>query len=155
MKNPGLLLNALSILNKSLDFFPIVVEECLNMILEKTLSIIEVKKTEIGQTTQKFLTKLFNKVDPTKLSKELLKISAGNNQKVRVEALTQTINIWKENPILGSNIQNVTIKVLQKLSQDVGVEDKVREIIHLGIRKFGLDFLAKVQEHERLSVFLE
>lgn len=43
-----------------------------------------------------------------------------------MEALVQTINIWKENPILGNNIQNVTIKVLQKLSQDVTVEDKVR-----------------------------
>lgn len=136
-KNPGLLLNALALLNKSLDSFPSVVAECLYQLFEKTLCIIEVKKTEIGQKTQKFLTKVYSKIELNKVSKELLKVSVSGNTKIRSEALVQLVALWKASETLHQSLQAITIKVLQKLSVDPQSEEKVREVIEVGVRKFG------------------
>lgn len=64
----------------------------------------------------------------------------GNHSKSRNEALNQLIGLWKSNKVLGSNIQNFTLKVLQKLCIDPILDDKLREIINLGVRKFGGEF---------------
>ena len=50
-----MLLNGINILCKSVDNFPELMEDCLNPTLEKTLSLLEIKKVEIGPTAQKFI----------------------------------------------------------------------------------------------------
>ena len=68
-KNPGMLLNGINILFKSVDNFPELMEECLYPTLEKTLSLLEIKKVEIGPTAQKFIHKIYKDLDPTKYYK--------------------------------------------------------------------------------------
>lgn len=119
------------------------------------LPLIEVKKTEIGQKIQKFLTKLYFKVDLNKISKELLKISLSGNAKIKNEALNQVIVLWKSTEMLSQNLQPITIKVLQKLSVDPMWEERVKEVIGIGVRKFGVEFAQKVSENDRLSTFIE
>ena len=43
-KNPGLLINALNILQKAVDVFPSVLEECIGPVLEKTLAVFETRR---------------------------------------------------------------------------------------------------------------
>lgn len=96
-KNPGMLLNSLVILQKSLDNFPELVEECLGSLLERTLPLVDIKKVEIGSSIQKFLCKIYDKLDCTKCCKELLKLSINASQvlKVRIEAISQVTSILK------------------------------------------------------------
>lgn len=54
--------------------------------------------------------------------------------------MNQLINIWKGSKNLGNNIQSISLKVLQKLSVDPVFDDKLKEIINLGIVKFGNEF---------------
>ena len=154
-RNPGLLLNALALLNKSLESFPSVVGECLYQLFEKTLSILEVKKTEIGQKTQKFLAKVYSKIELSKISKELLKVSVSGQPKVKTEALAQLVAIWKASETLHQSLQAITIKVLYKLSSDSQSEERVKEVIEVGVRKFGVEFAQRVSENDRLSAFIE
>jgi hypothetical protein len=43
-KNPGLLINALNNLQKSIEYFPLIVEECLAPILDKTVAVFETRR---------------------------------------------------------------------------------------------------------------
>jgi hypothetical protein len=97
-KNPGLFINSLNLLSKALDIFPALVEECLPGIYEKTLPVLELKKVEIGQLVNKYLQKIYEKLDKTKCCKELLKAAANTliNLKSRIEALNQIFNIFKD-----------------------------------------------------------
>jgi hypothetical protein len=75
-KNPGLFINSITLLNKAIDVFPSLVEECLPSIYEKTLPLLELKKVEIGQLVNKYLQKIYEKLDKTKCCKDLLKTAA-------------------------------------------------------------------------------
>ena len=96
-------------------------------------------------------------MEPSKISKELLKISVSGNAKVKNEALTQLIVVWKASETLNNSLQTLTIKVLHKLSGDPTStsEERMKEIIEIGVRKFGVEFAQKISDNDRLSIFIE
>lgn len=68
-KNPGLLINALNILQKSVDVFSSVLEECISPILEKTVAVFETRRGELIAVANKMLGKLYARYDINKVVK--------------------------------------------------------------------------------------
>lgn len=68
-KNPGLLINALNILQKAVDVFPSVLEECIGPVLEKTLAVFETRRGELIAVANKMLGKLYARYDINKVVK--------------------------------------------------------------------------------------
>ena len=153
-------------------------EECLNPTLEKTLSLLEIKKVEIGPTAQKFIEKIYKDLDPTKYCKELLKLSLNANlPKVRSEALAQVTGLLKNHDrehskLNYSQIESILMKTLLKLTdslskepptlhslspssnylnQQESRENKIRELISIGANRCSEDFTEKVKSNSKLN----
>ena len=60
----------------------------------------------------------FFEFDINKVFKELLKLSVGNNQKIKGEALSQLVNQLKDSQEieLSNNLENILVKVMGKLA---------------------------------------
>jgi hypothetical protein len=58
-RNPGLCINALTLLTRALEVFPALIEDCLPSLLEKLLPLLDLKKVEMGQLVLRFLNKLY------------------------------------------------------------------------------------------------
>lgn len=68
-KNPGLLINAASTLVRALDHFAAVVEECLGLLLEKTVGVLESRRGELVGVANKLLLKVYQKCEMGKVVK--------------------------------------------------------------------------------------
>lgn len=79
-KNPGLLINTINNLIKSLDHFPNVLEEFIGGILEKLLPVLETRRGEITGIATKLLHKLYSRFDPNKIAKEYLRLLVSNSK---------------------------------------------------------------------------
>ena len=95
-KNPGLLINAINNLQKSIEYFPLTMEECLSSILDKTVSVFETRRGELIAVASKMLNRLYARFDLNKIIKEYLKLLVGNS-KPKVEIINQLIVLLRQN----------------------------------------------------------
>jgi hypothetical protein len=68
------------VLQKSVEIFPVVVEDCLGAILERTLLVFETRRGELIAVANKMLNKLYLRYDVNKVVKEYLKLLVGSSK---------------------------------------------------------------------------
>jgi hypothetical protein len=94
-KNPGLLINSLNVLQKSVEAFPAVLEDCLGAILERTVAVFETRRGELIAIANKMLGRLYSKYDLNKVVREYLRLLVGA-AKSKGEILNQLILLLKD-----------------------------------------------------------
>jgi hypothetical protein len=95
-KNPGLLINAVNNLIRSLDCFPGVLEEHLGNILEKVIPVFETRRGEIIAVAGKLLGKIYGKYDANRVAREYLRMLVGGS-KAKGEILSQLLIVLRDN----------------------------------------------------------
>lgn len=145
-KNPGLLINSLTILQKAADIFPAALEECLGAVLERTVAVLETRRGELVGIANKLLSKLYGKYELNKVVREYLKLLVGS-AKAKGEIISQLIMLLKDpdqkeaegrsireipldrnsssqntDTLVSSSIQAIIIKSLVKVCSDKNPE---------------------------------
>ena len=173
-KNPGLLLNAIGVLNKVIDTFPQVLEDCLIPLMERLATILDTKRAELSSVVMKFMGRLNSRLDEQKMTREYLRLLGGGFKcKAEVVQLltlllrerqgplqTEPTNTENEEslPVIASSLASAMVKVLSRLCAERGAEgawgQRMRELVGVCAERWGEEFVSKSRSHPKLESML-
>ncbi len=84
-KNPGLLVNSVNLLLKSIDTFvnSQLLEDILSVIFERYILVLDTKRAQMISIYQKLINKIYQKFEINKILKEMIKVTMSNSLKVK------------------------------------------------------------------------